>query len=84
MVNLCSCFETVGLLESEEVLGHLAETIGSFLSLELDAFQQFWAYIETNRERCFGINLGACVFSVIRRVVLRWLLDVPQVSLTVG
>ena len=74
MVNRCSCSETVGLLGFEEVLRHLAGIVRSIMSCEVDAsisVSNSGRYIENNRERFFGLIMGACGFSVIRRVVLR-------------
>ena len=64
----------MGLLESEEGLVHLAGTIGSVTSWEVDAsisIGNSGRYIEINREQVFGLNMGACGFSVIQRAVRR-------------
>ena len=74
LVNRCSCSDTVGLLESEEVLGHLVGIVRSITSCEVDAsifVSRSGRYIVNNREQVVGLNMGACGFSVIRRAVLR-------------
>ena len=74
MVNKCSCSYTVRLLESGEVLGHLVGIVRSIISCEVDAsffVSNSGRYIVNNREQVVGLNLGACGFIVIRRLVLR-------------
>ena len=74
VVNRSSCSDTVGLLESGEVLGHLVGLVRSIISGEADAsisVSNSRRYIVNNRERFVGLNVGACGFSIIRRAVLR-------------
>ena len=74
LANRCSCSETVGLLESGEVLGLLVGIVRSFTFCEVDAsisVNNSGRYIENIRERFFGLNMGACGFTVIRQAVLR-------------
>ena len=78
MVKRCSCSETVGLLRFQKILGHLAGTIGSPISREVDAsiaISNSERFIENEHERFLGKNVGACGFTVIRRAVLGKLLE---------
>ena len=74
VVNRCSCCDTVGLLRSGEVLGHLVVKVRSILSCEVDAsfsVSNWERYIVNNRDQFVGLNMGACGLSVNRRAVLR-------------
>ena len=61
-------------MESEELLENMAGAIGLVIFSEVDAsvaISNSGRYIENNRERSFGMNMGASDFSVIRQPVLR-------------
>ena len=86
MVNKCSCSDTVGLLESREVLGLLAGIVSSIKSCEVDAsisVSNSGRYIVNNREQFVGLNMDVRGFSVIPRAVLRQMSGVPRVSVMV-